>query len=327
VSSAGASHALSKLSVARLLPQRGPHERERGFVWTAFLRPGTFDLGFLDWVGRVATWKVIVVTGGSRDTDPTVQPAPPVRLTLLDGFELHIGRSAVDVPICAQRVVAYLALRSRPQQRAALASALWVDVTEYRAAANLRTALWKLREIRERVITVRTNQLRLAEDVAVDVIAMVQEARDVLDARRSTQGALLAGGWGSGLDRFSRDLLPDWDEDWIVFERERVRQLRVHAVEALSELLRCSGRHAEAVEAGLAAVAADPLRESAQRVLIEAHLAEGNVAEARRQFATFRRILRDDLGVAPSPALTDLVGLPSASWHRHPAPRKNIEVR
>ncbi len=266
------------------------------------------------------------MTGGSRGTDPTVLSASPVRLTLLDGFELHLGASAVDVPVSAQRVVAYLALRTRPRQRAALAAALWVDLTEDRAAANLRAALWKLGEIRDRVIAVRANQLCLADEVAVDVIAMVQEARDLLDARQSTQRARLAGRWGSRLDRFSRDLLPDWDEDWIVFERERVRQLRVHAVEALSEQLRCSGRHAEAVEAGLAAVASDPLRESAQRVLIEAHLAEGNVAEARRQFERFRRILQDDLGVAPSPTLTRLVGHPSASRHRDPASSKNAEV-
>ena len=63
-----------------------------------------------------------------------------------------------------------------------------------------------------------------------------------------------------------------------------------------------------AVQAGLAAVAGEPLRESAHRILIEAYLAEGNVAEAIRQYASYRHTLYDELGVEPSPAMSSLMG-------------------
>src|SRR4029079_7200585 len=59
------------------------------------------------------------------------------------------------------------------------------------------------------------------------------------------------------------DLLPDWYDEWVVLERERFRQLRLHALEALCERLVAAGRRGEAVQAGLAAVAGEPLRESA----------------------------------------------------------------
>jgi two-component SAPR family response regulator len=98
----------------------------------------------------------------------------------------------------------------------------------------------------------------------------------------------------------SGDLLPDWDEEWIQFERERLRQLRVHALEALCHRLSAAGRHAEAIDAGQAAVAAEPLRESAQKTLIAAHLAEGNLCEARRQFGLYRDVLWDSLCLSPS---------------------------
>jgi DNA-binding SARP family transcriptional activator len=250
-----------------------------------------------------------------RDLDATGVAPQPVRLSLLSGFELVVDGATIDVPSSAQRVVAYLAIHKRSLPRALVASSLWLDVTEERAAANLRAALWKLRDVRDRVVIARVNRLSLAAQVAVDVTTVVEEARGLLDAGRTgaapDSDELPPEQSAADLDLLSRDLLPGWDDDWILLERERLRQLRIHAIEALSDRLRRCGRHAEAVEAGLSAVAADPLRESAQRVLIEAHLAESNVADARRQFEAFRRLLRDELGVAPSPVLSRLVGLSS----------------
>jgi DNA-binding SARP family transcriptional activator len=78
----------------------------------------------------------------------------------------------------------------------------------------------------------------------------------------------------------SLELLPGWYDDWVLLERERTRQRLLHALEALSREHRAAGRCAEAVEAALVAVNAEPLRESAHRELLESHLAEGNWVEA-----------------------------------------------
>src|SRR6266571_3495035 len=56
-------------------------------------------------------------------------------------------------------------------------------------------------------------------------------------------------------EELSIDLLPYWYEDWVLVERERFRQLRLHALEALCEQLTALGRFDHAVEAGIAAVA------------------------------------------------------------------------
>jgi DNA-binding SARP family transcriptional activator len=107
--------------------------------------------------------------------------------------------------------------------------------------------------------------------------------------------------------RDAGELLPDWYDDWVVIERERHRQLRLHALEQLSARLSADGRHAAATEAGLAAIASEPLRESAHRVLIAVHLAEGNRGEALRQYRVCCGLLDRDLKVGPSPALQALV--------------------
>jgi len=93
----------------------------------------------------------------------------------------------------------------------------------------------------------------------------------------------------------------------VLLERERLRQLRLHALEALAEKLPAVGRFGEAVQVAQAAVQAEPLRETARRALVRIHLAQGNVAEALRTYESFREQLFDELGVAPSSQMERLV--------------------
>ena len=103
------------------------------------------------------------------------------------------------------------------------------------------------------------------------------------------------------------DLLPGWYDDWVLVDRERLRQMRVHALESMARGLGEQHRYAEAIEVGMAAVAAAPLRESAHREVIRIHLAEGNVSEALRQFEVCAQLLRADLGLQPSERMIDLM--------------------
>ena len=73
--------------------------------------------------------------------------------------------------------------------------------------------------------------------------------------------------------------MPGWDEDWLLLAREQLRQMRLHAAEVTARRLRERGRYTESIDVMLAVIAEEPLRESAQGVLIDAHLGEGNVIE------------------------------------------------
>jgi DNA-binding SARP family transcriptional activator len=66
-----------------------------------------------------------------------------------------------------------------------------------------------------------------------------------------------------------------------------------------------TGQHSLATQAGAAAFAAEPLRESAAEALIDAHLAQRNRYEAALCFRSLAEHLRDELGVTPDPALTE----------------------
>jgi DNA-binding SARP family transcriptional activator len=137
--------------------------------------------------------------------------------------------------------------------------------------------------------------------VIVDVSVLATQARRVFASSEMLEAL--------DLDRLvvAGELLPDWYDDWVVIDRERVRQLRLHALERACERLTASGRFGEAIEAGLAAVAEEPLHESAHRVLIEAHLAEGNRDEAFRQYEAYAQAMWQDLRLEPSLQIRALV--------------------
>jgi DNA-binding SARP family transcriptional activator len=116
--------------------------------------------------------------------------------------------------------------------------------------------------------------------------------------------------------RVAQELLPDCYDDWALVERERFRQLRLHALEAACELLTRRGCYGQALMAGLAAVATEPLRESAQRLVVQAHISEGNWHEALRQYTSYADLLGSELGLLPSAAMEALVAPLGRSSHR-----------
>jgi DNA-binding SARP family transcriptional activator len=234
-------------------------------------------------------------------------PAPVIRLSVMSGFEARVGSDVLYLSANVERVVALLAVRGRPQLRTTLASTLWMDTTTDRAAANLRTALWRARQSTGDLLTLEGHYVALSAAVSVDLADLLCRARRLVDDTIPLEPG--DGDPGS----LAGDLLPGWDEEWITFERERLRQLRIHALESLCAKLSRAGRPCEAIDAGLAAVEAEPLRESAQRALVAAHLAEGNVSEARRQFLLYRNLLREALGIEPSEQLRNMIDLPGSS--------------
>jgi DNA-binding SARP family transcriptional activator len=230
---------------------------------------------------------------------------PSLRLSLIRGFELRSGGSVVQVAFSAQRLIAFVALQERAVRRPHASGMLWTDASEQRASSSLRSALWRTPSPGGRPLIEASNtHLWLNPAVEVDFREIVSRAVSVLDRADGLQSADNLRGQ---MRQFGDDLLPDWYEDWVLVERERYRQLRLHALEAMCHRLTDLGRFDLALEAGLAAVACEPLRESAQREVIRVHLTEGNTAEALRQYRSYARLLADEMGARPSPSMEKLM--------------------
>lgn len=243
----------------------------------------------------------------ARNDSAELWPRARLRLMLLRAFDLTFDEITIPVSAGAQRVLAFLALSDRPLGRVYVAGVLWPDTSDKRASGSLRSAVWNLSLAGQDLVATSGGRLRLAPQLLVDYRCAVALAEAVLDEHRATPDAFVER------DLLGGDLLCDWYDDWVLIERERFRQLRLHLLETLCERLIREGRFARAVGAGVAAVTGEPLRESAQRVLIRAHLAEGNRGEALRQYESYELLLREELDISPSSELRALVGPPPRS--------------
>lgn len=222
------------------------------------------------------------------------------RLQLTGEFSLAIGEP-VNLAHSPQRVVAYLALARRPVARDRLSGALWADASQARADGNLRSALWRLRQAGAPIVERRHEALMITSQVAVDAIELRAMAQNILEDPGRASVAWID--WLCEAD----DLLPGWDEPWLTIERERLRQLRLHALERVAAHSLRVGEVGRAITLGLTALETEPYRESPYRLLVEAHLAEGNANEAARQYLAYRRLAAADLGVTPSARMEQLV--------------------
>ena len=229
---------------------------------------------------------------------------PPLRLSLLGGFQLETEGAKLILPEGSQRLLAFLALTGRWIRRQTVAGTLWPVATEDRASSSLRSALARLDDDARAAIQATAGDLRLSEDVTVDLWGSRTLAHHLLEQPHLPRpehpgaGAILP---------LANDLLPDWYDDWVLVESEDWRQLRLHALEALADSLGASGDFAGATEAALAAVKIEPLRESPRAALIRVHVAEGNPSEALREFARYAELLMLELGVEPTERLRELV--------------------
>lgn len=228
---------------------------------------------------------------------------PDVRLHLLGSFELTIdGRRAPTLQPGVQRLLAFVALTGRGVRRDFAAQQLWPDSAEQRARANLRSSLWRVRQLDVELIETSQTRLRLAESVWVDT--------------RDVAGELTSTGLDDpvAFDSLFVDLLPDWYDDWLTIEREKVRQLTLRMLESQAARALARGDPSEAIQLALTAMAIDPLRETPCRLVIEAHLSEGNGCDAQRTLNSYRERLACDPRLSTS---TDAIALLSLT----PRPR------
>jgi DNA-binding SARP family transcriptional activator len=220
---------------------------------------------------------------------------------LLGGLKVELP-SGVAVPLPAGKVQALLAyLASSPgraHQRDALAALLWDDAPANRARHRLRQALLELR----RALPIPRGSLFLDEGEAlaldplrvdVDVTAFEAAAADGNPESLERAAALYDGDLLEGLRAQTAPF-----EEWLLTERERVREL---ALEAFGRLL------AHQVHTGADAaphtaarlLRLDPLQEAVHRTLMRLHAQRGRRGAALRQYQTCVNVLRRELGVDP----------------------------
>ncbi len=229
---------------------------------------------------------------------------PEFGIRVLGGFHFFgRGEPLPDLPRGSQHLLAFLAIRDRQVTRTAVAGTLWPQASESHAYSSLRSALSRLNEVKQAIVHTTFQELSLTDGVFVDIREARLLAHRILDPGGEGDADL----GSDAIATLSLDLLPDWYEDWAIAEAEEWRQLRLHALDALTERLTAGERYGEATSAALAAVKAEPLRETAHAALIRVYIAEGNRAEALAAYKNYCEMVRKELGLEPTPLIKSLV--------------------
>ncbi len=198
-------------------------------------------------------------------------PDRPLSLSLLDGFRLLSGERQVILPPACERLLALLALNGRCS-RSRAAGCLWPQAREHKALACLRTCIWRCNHTAD-LVAAGPRTVELAADVHVDVREHLAPAGD---------------------------LLPGWDDEWLVAERERLREVHLQHLDGQIDDLVQSHQFGPALQVAWRSMAIDPLREVTHRAIIGIHLAASDHAAAVRAYHRCRSLLLAELDVAPS---------------------------
>jgi SARP family transcriptional regulator, regulator of embCAB operon len=220
------------------------------------------------------------------------------KLNLFQRWQLTDGQAEVSIASRQQRVVSALAIYGA-RNRSYISGLLWPNSTEPRAMESLRVSLHLLSRQVPGLIVTDGLVLSLTTELKVDVHDFLRQAKycEQPDA------------YGSHADCLSyllhAELLPGWYEDWVVFEQERIRRVRLCGL--LTHAKRWLEREEaeKAIHAAGCALELEPLHETCVRYLMQAELRMGNRAGALRTFRSFQTRLSSDLGLVPSDHLSN----------------------
>ncbi len=229
-----------------------------------------------------------------------------MRLNCLGGFELrNRAGERIDIPAKKTKaLLAFLALADgRPESRDKLAALLWEDAAAAQGRHSLRQALADLRK------ALGTDLLQTAADaVTVTPGTLTMDAEEFQRAARCTDQDDLEHAVELYRGEFLEGLAIPGEafEDWLMAQREQLRELARSAMAQLLDRYRQRREPRRAIELARRLLGLDPLQESVHRDLMALYLEQRQFSAALKQYRSCAAVLAAELGVEPEPATRDL---------------------
>lgn len=238
----------------------------------------------------------------------------PWRVKLLGGLRAERGEQVIT-RFKTQKVAAlfaYLAFHLRQAHaREVLIELLWPESDAPTLRNSLSVALSSLRNQFEPPGVPQGTMLR-ADRFSISLNPAVVTT-DVAEFERALKAATRAGSvleraqhLSEAVELYQGPLLLGFYEDWVPTQQERLAGLFLDAVGALVTHLENTGDTRTALAHARHAVAVDPLREEGQQHLIRLLAADRQPGAALRQYKEYERLLEEEIGDEPSPALRAL---------------------
>src|SRR5437762_1988338 len=248
-----------------------------------------------------------------RERSP-IMIIPTLHLRLLGDFNLLYNDQQVTSLNTARlrSLLAYLVLhRDIPQQRQHLAFLFWPDVTEAQARNNLRQLLHQLRQAFpdvEHFLSADTHMLQWhpVTPFHFDVAKFEQALTEAAAATQRNDQHLLQTALEQADSLYRGELLPGCYDEWILPERDRLRQRHLQVLEQLLRLFEVQGDNVTAIRYAQRLLALDPLSENLYRRLMRLFALNNDRASALHVYHTCVTTLQRELGVDPDPATREI---------------------
>ncbi|HEX6108564.1 MAG TPA: AAA family ATPase, partial [Ktedonobacteraceae bacterium] len=239
---------------------------------------------------------------------------PTLRLSLLGDFSLLYNDQQVTTLTTTRlrSLLTYLVLhRDVPQQREYLAFLFWPDTTEAQARNNLRQLLYQLRQAFPAVdqfLSAETHLLHWHTVMPFHLdVAEIEQALTLADAATRRNNPLALQAALEQVDSLYRgDLLPGCYDEWILPERDRLRQRHRQALEQLLRIFEVQGDTVTAIRYAQRLIGLDPLSEDLYRRLMRLFSLNNDRSSALRVYHSCVTILQREMGVDPSPATCEV---------------------
>ena len=222
-------------------------------------------------------------------------------LSLLGGFQARLDLGPpLALPAKARALLAYLALRSgQAQPRDKLATLLWGDNGDEQARSNLRHTLFTIRKALSAALPPPLSsegQMVAFVPAALDVDVLRFEAlvREATPEALEQAAALYHGDLLEGLDVSEPPF-----EEWLLAERERLRELALEALALLLAHESKTGMTQRAIQTATRLLALDPLQEIVHRTLMRLYARQGRRSAALKQYRACVEVLGRELGAEP----------------------------
>lgn len=230
-----------------------------------------------------------------------------LHIRLFGEFSLNDGNTAVQTVSTPrlQSLLAHLVLqRGVSLARRHLAFSLWPDSSEAQARTNLRRELHSLRQALPAVddlisVDMQTLQWRTDAPFTLDVADFEQATADAKQAGKAASGTALRAALERAIALYKGDLLPGCYDDFILNERDRLRQSYLSALEQAVGLLQEQRDYPSAIEYAQRLLREDPLAEEGYLYLIRLYALNGDRARSLRAYHKCVTVLQQELGVEP----------------------------
>lgn len=227
---------------------------------------------------------------------------PRVQLFGVPSPKILGGTEIADLGRAGQRLAGYLfSVAGRTLRREFLQDQFWGELGEGRARAALSTALWRIRKaLPDGALLVRHSEITLLPDerLLIDVRLFSEQAENLLaeDAQATSPISALKACLALYLGQF----LEGEAAEWAVIERERLERLYLRLLALFGNRLARTNQFEEAIVVANQILTIDPFREATHRDLIIALALNEQRAAAIHHFERLRRLLRDELDLAPA---------------------------